>query len=253
MIKEYVRRSLPDYLIESDSYKDIGGKGFVERYLEIFGDELDLEYVTKIENLVKQKDPKLADATMLDLLASANGDLPNLSKDTAHYRNIISFISAIWRIKGTIKSYQSGFYMLELYNTVITEEVPVEVMYDDDAIEYDEEPEWEYDTDCPTCSGYSISTEGGGPLTISLYRKMLAVVTLLQPINAILRSITYNGVLIETIFIGVEVDGDGNLVYDNAADPELILSLSPTGDLIIDGPNASRYFLNDDGDLIFLL
>jgi len=252
MIVAFVKKSLPDYIIQNDSYKDINGKGFVERYLEIFGLELDEDLVPYIEDLVIQKNPILADIKFLDNLAIMMGDTPDFSQDTAHYRNIISFIVAIYRIKGTKKSYQSILYGLGLFNTAILEIPLISIEYDDVLVEYDAVEEFEYDISCLTCSDYNISTEGLAVMTAELYNQILSLVELVEPINAKLGSIIYNTIEIIPVFISVTIDGNGDLVYENAADPGLILTLDSNGDLIISGPQAAQYFINANGDLIYI-
>ena len=49
MLKEYIKAELPDYILENDSYKDGSDKGFIERFLEIFGEELDDNTLTSLE------------------------------------------------------------------------------------------------------------------------------------------------------------------------------------------------------------
>lgn len=252
MIKEYVKNKLPNYIIDNDSYKDINGKGFVERYLEIFGAELDDEYLPELEGIINQKNPQLTNADFLDYIAGQLGDLPNISKDTAHYRNILSFIVSIWAIKGTIKSYKSILYSLGLYNTTITEIPLVTVAYDDPAVSYDAAELFQYDTSCQTCSEYIINTTGP-TLTVDIYQQLLNLVELVEPINAKLKHIVYNGDIVTQLYITVTVDENGDLVYENINDPLLLLTLDSNGDLIISGPNANRYYIDSNGDLIYLL
>ncbi len=252
MIKEYVKEKLPSYIIDNDSYKDINGKGFVERYLEIFGGELDDEYIPELEQLIQQKNPQLTRSEFLDYIAGQLGDLPNISQDTAHYRNILSFIVSLWNIRGTKQSYISILYSLGLTGTTITEIPLVTVAYDDPAVSYDATETFAYDTSCQTCSEYYITTTGP-TLTVDIYQRLLGLVELVEPINAKLKHVVYNGDTVTQVYISVEVDENGDLVYDNANDPSLVLTLDANGDLIISGPNASRYYIDSNGDLIYLL
>jgi hypothetical protein len=80
----------------------------------------------------------------------------------------------------------------------------------------------------------------------------LDLVKLIEPINAKLTKITYNGSEVQQIFITVEINEEGDLEYNNDNDPDLVLSLDSFGNLIIDGPLADRYFIQD-GDLYFIL
>ena len=66
-------------------------------------------------------------------------------------------------------------------------------------------------------------------------------------------SITYNDCPLVQIIISVYVNDNGDLVYNNDYDPELVLTLDNNGDLIVDGPNANKYTINSNGDLIFTI
>lgn len=248
-LKEYIRARLPDYILTNDSYKDVNSKGFVERYLEIMGEELDEEYYSTIDLIIEQNNPIKTLAPYLDYIATALGDLPNISLNTGHYRNLLSFIVSIWQIKGTIASYRVGFLALGLTNTSVNEIVPEDIVYDDPTVFYDEP--FEYDFNCQPCSDYDISTSGP-TLTADLYQKIFLVISLLEPINARFKNLTYNGNPVTPLTITVFIDGNGDLIYNNVNDPSLVLTLDSNGDLIISGPQANRYYVDTNGDLIYL-
>lgn len=249
-LKDLIRGQLPDYIIDNDSYKDVDAKGFVERYLSIFGDELDEFYYDQIDKIVDQVDPlNVGNVALLDLIAAGLGDLPNISKDSDHYRRILSFILSIWKVKGREKSYVAILYTLGLTNTVITQIDATVINYDDGVSAYDDGVSF-YDTNCPTCSSYNLSVTGP-TLTAAIYQKLINLITLVEPINAHIKVITYNGTPITLLTITVDIV-DGDLVYDNVYDPDLILTLDSFGDLQISGPNASLYFIDGNGDLIFI-
>lgn len=249
-ISDLVKKQLPDYIIENDSYKDLDGKGFVERFLSIFGAELDEFYYDQINEIGDQTNPLNASKiAYLDLIAASLGDLPNISQNSDHYRRILSFIISIWKIKGTKKSYTDIFYTLSVILVSLNEIDNAIISYDDGIALYDDGVSF-YDTNCLPCSDYDLVVTGPD-LTSDIYLKLLNLIALVEPINAHIRNITYNGTLIELIFITVTIV-DGDLIYDNAYDPDLILTLDANGDLLISGPMASLYFVNSAGDLIFL-
>jgi len=190
-LSDLIRRQLPDYVIDNDSYKDINKKGFVERYLSIFGAELDEYYYDQIDKIVDQVDPlNTGNVLMLDLIAGGLGDLPNISKNSDHYRRILVFITSIWRIKGTKQSYKSLLYTVGCYNTDIVEVPLVGSSYDDGVTFYDDGVSF-YDGNCPTCSEYDIITTGPA-LTDEIHQAILNLVVLVEPINAKLRNLIYN-------------------------------------------------------------
>ena len=86
---------------------------------------------------------------------------------------------------------------------------------------------------------------------VSLYNKIERIVSLVEPINAKLSQLIYNEEPLDNIMIKVEIDEEGNLIYDNTADPSIILTLDENGDLHIEGPNANRYHIGEDGNLYY--
>lgn len=249
-LKEYVISLVDDYILSSDSYKDVNGKGFVQRYLEIFGAELDEYYYPLIEGLENEWNPLTVTNTgYLDYIAFLLGDIPNIATDTESYRRVLTYIVSIYKIKGTLKSIYAILYPLKVVVTDIVELDPGAVQYDT-GLTYDDGHL--YDNNCPQCSEFDLEVTSVLALTTELYNKILDTLPLVLPINFKLRTLTFNGGVIEVVHIEVTIDEDGNLIYNNDADPGLVLTLSPDGDLIINGPNANRYFIAENGDLMFI-
>lgn len=248
-LKDYLVNLLPNYIIDNDSYKDINGKGFVQRFLEIFGLELDEYYYNTIDTIVDQVNPKLTSKVdFLDYIALMLGDTPDLESTPSAYRNLLTFIVSIYKVKGTHNSYKWLLYVIGLEATI--EELPPETtQYDDDEVLYDNDEY--YDVSCDTCSYYNLHLVGSGTLSAATYNKVLTIVDLLEPIHAKLGDITYNGDVVNFVVIEVEIDSNGDLVYNNDNDPTLVLTLV-NGDLIISGDNADKYYLNSEGDLIYI-
>jgi hypothetical protein len=251
MITELVQEIIPDYIRDNDSYRDNDGKGFVERYLEIFGQELDEEYYAMIEEDVFTDlfNPLEMDAKFLDYVAYALGDIPTLTFTEASYRRLLTYLVSIWKIKGTKRSFIAILLPLRAVVTEIEEIVPLSYTYD--AGHTYDQPGILYDKNCPQCSQYNITITSILPLTADYYNKILDAIALVEPINAQINEFTFNGDAIDVLHIEVEVDENGDLVYDNDADPSLILTLDEHGNLHISGPNAARYFM-EDGDLYFI-
>lgn len=248
IFKDYVIERLPEYIVQEDSYKDVDGKGFIVRFLEIFGEELDDEYYNKIEELQDQLSPGTCEAKFLDYFAVMEGDFAVELNNEHDYRLFLQYLLSIYQVKGRKLSYEAILGALGL--TIVLNEVePAPVTYDS-GILYDD-PDVFYDTNCEPCSDYSLEIEGLNPISPSLYQKILELIALVEPINAHLTGITYNGSEITALYIEVEIDENGDLIYNNDVDPDLILTLVD-GDLHIDGPNADRYILVD-GDLYFIL
>jgi hypothetical protein len=104
------------------------------------------------------------------------------------YRRVLAYAVAIYKIKGTAKSYELLFNLLGL-NIKIQEELPaLAVQYDSNFI-YDDGKT--YDEDCATCSYYTIlyydPTDPLNPVPPEILLKFDLVICFLEPINARLR------------------------------------------------------------------
>lgn len=156
-------RQLPSYFKIGDSYKDINDRGLIERYLEIFGLELDEEYIPQIENYINIIDPLVADSKFLNHIAYTLGNPPDLWENAPNhteYRRLLSIILSIYKVKGTLLSYQTLFSLIGY--TVSLQMNFVECTYYDDEdelalpITYDADELEHYDTCCEPCVPYNI-------------------------------------------------------------------------------------------------
>lgn len=249
IFKDYIVKRLPNYIIEQDSYKDGTGKGFVYRFLEIFGEEIDDELYIKIENLVNELDPLTVDIKFLEYYAARLGDIPRLIDNDADFRRFLTWLISVYRFKGTKASYVALLSSLGISAVAVNEEPIVGALYDtgllyDDGVFYD-------DT-CQSCSAYSLDLTTAVVITGALYQKVISFVELIEPINATLEEVLWNGNPVTDYLIEVYIDENGDLIYNNPNDPDLVLTLV-NGDLIIDGPNSEYYYIADNGDLHFIL
>jgi hypothetical protein len=252
VFNDYLVKRLPDYIIERDSYKDINQKGFVQRYVGMLGLELDEEIYNKLEELPDQWDPRtVANPEYINYFAVMLGDLPRLLDDEYNYSSILLYIVSIYRIKGTINSYKALLGALGHTTVTIAEIDNSSVIYDltPSPLLYDA-PGVIYDDNCRSCSFYQILLTTSLPVTGVNYQSVIVAASLLEPLGAQLLSVSWNGDTVNGVYIEVYIDPDGNLFYDNAADPGLILTLV-NGDLIISGPNAVKYYL-DGGNLYYV-
>lgn len=252
VFSDYLVKKLPDYIIEQDSYKDINQKGFVQRYISIFGLELDEEIYNKLEELPDQWDPRtVANPEYINYFAVMLGDLPRLLEDNYNYTSILLYIISIYKIKGTINSYKAlitalghtSVTIIELENpSVIYDLTPSPILYDTEGVIYDD--------NCRSCSNYQISLTSSLPVNGANYQSVKVAASILEPLGANLLSIIWNGDTVNAVYIEVYIDPDGNLFYNNDADPGLVLTLVD-GDLIISGPNAAKYYI-DGGNLYYV-
>lgn len=288
--KDYFPGLLPNSIIDRDSYKDVDGKGFVERFLGAFGTELDDNQSLKLEQISKLYEPMAIlelqglstfDPTFdftfggpdinipqyLDNFAIALGDVPRFLTDDRTFARFLTYLISIWKVKGTKKSYKALLTVLGHLDVLITETIPVEITYDaDPPILYDADPTALYDVNCATCSDYQIVLETNAPLTGEEYRKLWELIYLIEPIGAHLSKVIWGGITsfdptfdptfgggIEVIhtLIEITVDDNGDLVYSNPDDLGLVLEYL-SGELVITSSMEDRYFISN-GLLYFII
>lgn len=220
--KTWIFGSLSEYYKKNDTYKDVDGKGLLERYLECFGMELDENIMPFIDNFINLVDLEKVDDKFLPDLSYILGAPPTMGFNNSQYRKLLAYAIAIYKIKGTEKSFQILFSFLG-YDVFVIEEIPKKkVTYDSDFI-YDEEPEPEiYDTDCAWCSDFKLgirpsnaSQDDLNNFNIGIELNLIAnnLVNFIKPINAI-----YTG-LVKSIPINDEIALE---VSDKNVEPTII-------------------------------
>lgn len=108
-----------------------------------------------------------------------------------------------------------------------------------------------FDRSCPNCSNYGIELYGDFSLdTGGIFKDIFQVIAFVEPINAHLNYVTYNGITLVEGVITIFINEDGDLIYVNTMDPTLIFTLDSNGDLIATGPNEGKYTLLN-GDMIY--
>ena len=152
--KDWIFNQLPKYHQRTDSYKDVEGNGLLKRYLRVVGIELDEEFISYIDNFTDLIDYIECDDKYLPLIGSILGYPPSIDGLSTTYRKILANIMAIYKVKGTIRSYEMLFNLLGLEVSIL-EEVPKKaVTYDLPGRFYDKGEQ--YDSHCEYCSGYWI-------------------------------------------------------------------------------------------------
>lgn len=274
VFRNYIPGLLPNSVIDRDSYKDIDGKGFVERFLRAFGDELDNSHSAKLEGISKLYEPMavlelLGESTFdstfdftfggpdinipqyLDNFAIALGDIPRFLTNDQDFARFLTYLLAIWKIKGTAKSYKALLTILGHSNLSITETLPFEMIYDKVPPLLYDDPTVFYDLNCSTCSDYQIILTTTIPLTGANYKPFWELIYLVEPIGAVLSKVTWQGTPVIHTLIKITTDGTGALVYNNPNDPGLVLEYI-NGDLVITSAVADRYFISN-GQLYFII
>ena len=155
ILESYVKSLLPTYVREKDSFKDSNEEGFVVRFMGALGAEWDDDYYNKVDVIIDLINPYDAPTNFLDYIGQMLGNMPDFSQDENHYRQLLSFIISIYRIKGTKKSFISIFHALSL-NTIITEIAPTGLLYDDLTPHLYDDAGVNYDDDCLPCTDYDL-------------------------------------------------------------------------------------------------
>ncbi len=166
--KDFLKSLFPRYYYENDTYKDISGKGLLERFMEVFGDRLD--EVTKPDiddyliNILRVHDddftesilalnPALAADKFLKHYAYTLGNPPSIT-DNDTYRELLRYILPILKVKGTLLSFQVYFRMMGYDVEIIEYRCPPVVRYDENFI-YDSGVNYD-DGICCTCTEIDI-------------------------------------------------------------------------------------------------
>lgn len=207
----------PQYFIENDTYKNTEDEGLLERYMSVFGYELDMEVIPTLGCYLEIIDAQISDKKYLVHIADIFGNPPDIFKDETIYRNLLTYIIPIYKIKGTKGAYELFFSILGFGVNLI--EIPildVTSTYDLGG-EYDTgEENALYDiTGCETCSYYDIEFyplhNPDAVVDAGTLAKLRSVVFFNEPINARLRN--FIGTLkIEDSFKVLVEDEEENLV-----------------------------------------
>jgi len=203
--KTLLFEKLPYYYKSEDTYKDIYGKGLLERYLSIFGDYIDTDMVPDIEAYIALLDVTICDEKFLTHISNSLGNPPDIFKEAIGYRSLLQYIVNVYKIKGTEEAYRLYFSILG-YDIILTEVTPpgfgaivsLENRYDsNDLLVYDDVVGFEYDFgQCETCSEYDLElTPKPSNTTIvddALLLRINETIKFNEPINAILRNLIIN-------------------------------------------------------------
>ena len=111
--------SLPIYFKREDTNKDVNNKGTFERYLSIFSDYLNDTLFPEATDYLDIVDAQVSPSKFLTHLSDVLGNPPDIFEDEARYRKILEFATTIYKIKGTIESYEFFFAILGYNVTII--------------------------------------------------------------------------------------------------------------------------------------
>lgn len=236
----FIPDKLPVYFRMNDSYKDKNGDGLLMRYLTVFGDEIDQEIIPTIECYINIIDAQKADAKFLTHISDVLGNPPDVFGQDDKYRNLLSYICSIYKIKGTKVAYELFFSILGFDIDL------VEIEPNQGFSEYDDGGQYDngliYDVNrCEPCSEYDITfypKDAGFVLTPDIVDKLKSAIKFNEPINARLRNLTMGIKLKDTLKLSIK-EKPNNLIeevniYDvgNVYDDNIIYDR----DLVVQSP-----------------
>jgi hypothetical protein len=205
---------LPLYYKVNDTYRDINDRGLLERFLEIFGMEINEEVTPLVENYLKIINPFETDPKYLTTLGYTMGSPPDLLGDPDAYAKILAYIIQVYKIKGTAKAYELLFSLIG-FNITISELPPDEWYTLDDGTTLDMGAR--LDNGCPPCSEYEVVINPlltPATLTCSdpiytfvpdeILPTFIKIIEFNQPINAHLAGIVNGGKACEEVNLCVE-------------------------------------------------
>lgn len=237
--------------IKTDPNKDGNGKGTLQRYNEMLGDDFDTDLQPFIENLVANNlDP---DTALLKLLIYLELLLLPviLGTDEDMRRRVLKYISHFNRIKGTAYGYEIMFSMLGMDMVIVetwnnfTWDDPIEDLDGDTRV---------FDTSCYNCSSYSIIlTSMGAPIVVTaeILDAIFNVVQYNEPINANLQKVELDGTCLVQEIITIAVIANGDLTYNNQDSPGTFLEVDINDDIFVSGDHANKYSISSEGDLLY--
>lgn len=152
LFRDFIFNKLPLYFRVNDSYKDNvvdPGKGLAERYLRIFGSEIDGEVSPYLDNFGYLWDaerlgdlPNGGNWDLLVHIADTMGLPPDVLDTKQEYAHLLKHILKVYQLKGSILGYKTYFKLLgynvevELANT-IPNKYDVGNNYDTVGLKYD--------------------------------------------------------------------------------------------------------------------
>lgn len=211
--KSFFFDKFPSWYRENDTYKNENSEGLLERFLRVFGTYIyDLE--ESIDNwLTHTRDLEYCEPEFLPTIAKELGSPPNILGDTLGLRKTLLSIVSIYKIKGTLESYQVLFQQLG-YNIEIVYEPFIPSYWDQitnnselegynplQLLEYGMVPEyilWDefnWDDVCQTCVYYTILISDinddpvgleYNPISEEILLELLELVEFVEPIDGIL-------------------------------------------------------------------
>lgn len=207
-MSDFLNKIFPKYFTtyekRSDTNKDANGKGTLERFNETIGKDIDDNIHPLIDALLYNTiDHKTCMDRYVPFLENEFAVTVRISNTLASRRAVLAVIQRLTTMKGTAEALRVLFGMMNL-SVVITEYFNY---WGFDSSETFDSAVRTFDSSCPACSDYKIELTGSfGSLNGVQLDAVYRIIAWNQPINATLRTITYNG----NVPAGPDYNGDFN-------------------------------------------
>jgi len=220
-------------------------KGQLQRYNENLAAQWDEDLMPLINNLLENTFiSSTAYERFLPYLENLF-DIPTLSQDTDVRRRILRNIIPLYKVKGTLRSYKI-LYRLLGFDDVEIEIIPMKSGFDNPFFTFDSESRtFDMKAECYPCTYYNLKLTGTMEMTNALWSFIKSVLPIVEPINAKLYEIWYNGKL---ILFDIFISDFGDLVYVTWRD-DIDFKLENNGDLSVLGDFPYVMEINRFGDL----
>ena len=189
-INDFLFKLLPYYFKNNDTYKDQFGRGFLEKYMDLFGDELDMNVIPYVECIMNINDPNITQEKFIDTISESLGSPQRVYLNEIKFRNLLKYIIPMYKIKGKLAYLENLFYLIGL--EIVITKIPQDGTfnyYDLDNSKYDSGGRYDL-LRCLPCFYYDaeINPNSNGVLidigNAEVLEKLRAIIEYNHPINS---------------------------------------------------------------------
>ncbi len=232
------------HILDKQGVVDNEGKGELQRFNEIIGEDIDDMIEPLIDGLINNT---LIPDTMYDRFISlfeiTIGMTMRLTNGIELRRKVLKFAFHLYKIRGTKRGYEVplrmlGFDSVEIVESWVVSSLDSPLTLDDPIRRLDSGGR------CQGCSGYELRLTGTFELTAEIMRAVGEVIEFNEPINARLTGLFYNGEDALSSLIRFRIF-ETNLYYENLSLYDVEFVINNEGELIAQGPDAYRFSIRN--------
>jgi hypothetical protein len=242
------KRFFNDFYQRNDSYKDVNGRGLLQRFIETKADDLDTNVLAPLDDFIENT--LLPNSIVQNLLPYREGELGvNLFFDNtiAQRRRVLQYFIRISQVKGTKRGYELCFRLMSFQNLIINTV---------DTITYFDDPHPV--AGCNACYDYDVILTGSLLIiTPDIVDAFFNIIDYNEPVDCDIRYVIYNGNYVvrdfvvfffanENPFVFQTANADAHLYLDNSRNPTFSASfVDSTGHLWLSGSDEEFYEFDD--------